>query len=337
MNEVLAELLNGIDQEESKPKIDLNELLKDDELEKYEEELTEVNNKEESKNYTWSFPLSKIDSSLTLNESDKHSYIYRRVLNPFGETTKYFECFYENKDVPNKWDTANGLLSERYVAVSLDNMIKEITKVVKVTGNPIRKFEPFMSNYFLKTEDSIEAFNDEESKFIFQLITGEKNDIVLNNLRSTNNIFISNSYNGTRSVKLDYVIKTECKSGNDVSSFIDYYTLGAYSKKLPHLRSGFEIISEEIKNVKDYYKTAKTKLISMTNEIDYIISIISNKMAKNSRELFNTYINNLSEEYKNLFYVLIITSIVIDREFSSKEHLNISTQIEKIFKGINWF
>jgi len=345
MNDILSELLNGIDvEEEEKKSIDMvsaaveekveEEKDVDDSEEITEEELEEVEKDVEEKTESsgidsWTFPLSSIKDEKEIKEFDLQTYIYRRQTDPAGVKTNYFECFCKDSRNPNSWVPTNGLLSKRYIIANIENLTKELKKEVKVVGDPIIHHEPFFLNYSMKTETELKMFDTDESKFIFQLLTGI-DELEIKKIKSIAQIMISNAYNGTKSIRVDYNIKSSTTINDNTYNFVDFFTLGKYNKRLTHLSGGLGVVSSGMEHIDDYVKKSKTVLKSVTSNMDTIISNIKSKLRRENKQVFSTFIDNLPNEYKNLFYVLMLTSLTLSRDFSPKEHFAISTYVEKL-------
>jgi hypothetical protein len=367
--DILSQLLNGVDEDEEIINLENDTIEEDitdetedviedeiedsdvDEIEEEEEnnnieneddseeksEVKEEKTKEKEVKLTWIKPLNEIKDKLTVKEFGLQEYIYREQKDPDGKHTGYYECFCRDKKVTDEnknpvWVPMKGLLSNRYIVASVENLAKELEKEVKFKGNPVKHHEPFYLNYSTKTEQDLEVFDDDASKMVFQLVTGIE-DEEINDLKSIIQIMISNTYNGTKSIQVNFNIRTNAKIKDNEYNFVDFFTLGRQNYNLAHLNNGLGEVKTKMKSIEDMMKSSKTTLINYKSNIDDIINNIASRFKKVNKQNFLTTVDNLSNDDKNLFYVLLVASIVLSRNFSPKEHSTISSYIDRLYNS----
>jgi len=293
---------------------------------------------------SWSIRLSDIPKGKTLrvNEfSGKQIYQYQELLTPDDEQTGMFMCFCQDdrikKDGKTPWvPMKGGTLSDRYVVVQAEELIKSILDEVdedKTNKQHTICHEPYLLEYGIKTNHKIELFNDETAKIIFNMITG-LDDKDYQDLRSTIHVVIVNSYDGKKSLRLDFVVKTSAKVGDSEYNLIDYFTLGNNSHILEHMSNSVKSVSAKFESIKNSVDGNVAILKEHKSSIDSIIVDIASRFKKANREAFITLCDNLPNDDKNLFFVMIMASIVLTKNYSLQERMKIRTYIDSLLSTI---
>jgi len=301
------------------------------------EEVTQVIEEEISTTPAWAGPLANIanDQVLKLTEYGQE-YLFKRVKDPSGNATNRFEVFYKEEGEDNQWQTLNGLLTDRYVVASLSEFVSHLNNEMNLTHIPYTTREPWKAVWFGKSDVAIEYFDDETSRMIFSLITGA-NDVTVSNLSSNISLTVSNSYDGKRSLRVDYNVNSTgavtSSSGSQNVKLVDFFSLGKFSHRVIH-NSSITQIGADISNIQEHIEDTITTLKGYTTNIDSIVESISKGFKKENKGQFLSLCENMVPEYRKLYYVLICASAVLGGNYSIGEHIAIRSLVDKLFSAI---
>jgi len=287
----------------------------------------------------WLMNLADVQLGQDLRLSEYNQvYIFRRVAMPVDngdedpEPSNRFLVYC--KDGDSDWELLNGMLSNRYVVASLELFINSLSGVT-FEQDPIITKIPYKVNYFAETNNIISYFDDEASKMIFSFISGIDIE-VLNNISSKLSLNISNAYDGTQCIRIDFVIHLSVEINNQHYEFKDLFTLGNRSVIARHTSSIVELTSD-IQNIQQYAASNVEILKNHDSDIENITNALSMCYKKDGKEYFMGLIENLDTHYKNLFYILICASIALDKYYDIKQHGKLRTKVQMIFNKYNVF
>jgi hypothetical protein len=277
----------------------------------------------------WIYPFEDNDN-IQICEHGDQEYVYVNVLDPESKKTNYFKGFYRdlgNND--NDWKIMNGLLSSRYIGASVSGFINNKCKNIETTIIKTKK-EPFYLSKFLYTTQDLNLFDDESSQIVFQIVTGLKDELFLN-FKSKSTLMISNSYNGTMSLRIDFITSNIIQNQCSMVKFDDYFILNKQSYTLQHIMtSGIDRLDTDFCNVQVNLDASIKYLKEYNTDIDKHIENIGSKFNKKSdKSSFLSLCENLIDDYKNMFYILIIASIVLNNNYDIQSHKSIRTYVDK--------
>lgn len=302
--------------------------------EEQQEEIMEEDNLQPDN--SWFFALSNVPKFLKIVEYDQ-TYIFSRIVDPQGNYSNKFNVFFKEGNIDDaNWITLNGVLTDRYVAASLEKFIEVVTSGVNLIGEPVIKREPWKSIWFGKTDTNIQYFDDETSGIVFSLITGV--DLaVINNLSSNLSIVVSNSYDGKRSLRLDYNINTSGSITVDGQlqevNIVDYFSLGKFSHNVNHT-TGLAEVSTDLTSIQNNVTATINTLKNYRTNLNDIIESISSSFKKEARHQFNSLCENLVDDYRSLYYVLILASVALSNNYSVSEHMVIRSKIDNLYRRV---
>lgn len=276
---------------------------------------------------SWTIPFSELtENELIIQEGDMQKYIYKKVLDPEGNETGLFEGFCLDSGV-GSWKSMNGLLSKKYIAANLNEFINSAFTDIEFT-NQISKHEPFYMSKVLYTNNALTVLDADSAKTLFELITGAS-DLSISNINSKLSIMISNSYNGTMSIRMDYVITNSVNVNGNSVSFDDYFLLNKHHFTFQHMMGGFDNIASDFSNIQNYLDTEINRLKSHVLSDNDIQTISSKFYKKAGRESFLSSCENLNDNTKNMFYVMMLASMVLNSHYDIQSHKNIRSYIDK--------
>jgi len=299
------------------------------------EEMTTNDHNDQVTN-NWFFTLSEVPKVLKISEYDQ-TYLFSRIVDPSGRYTNKFNVFFKEESIENaSWFTLNGVLTDRYVAASLEKFVEIVTNDVELINEPVIRREPWKSIWFGKTSSNIQYFDDEMSTMIFSLVTGAELTSI-NNISSNLSMIISNSYDGKRSLRVDYSINTSGRLdiNNQVQDVevVDYFSLGKFSHNVNHT-IGLAELSMDLTSIQDNVDTAIITLKNYRTNLNSVIESISLSFKKESKQQFNSLCENLVDDYRSLYYVLFLASIVLGNNYTISEHMAIRSKIDILYKRI---
>ena len=296
----------------------------------------------------WVFPLDGVmDDGLEINETDVdgrwfQTYKYYPMKDPDGNYTGLFNCCCKdvnyteriNDNDTHVWIPMNGLLSKRYIVANVRAFVDNLLEQFNNASSVHVYHQPFKFMEIIHTDSPISEFEDEESRLIFQLMTGV-DDAVIDNRESKLEILISNNYSGNRTIRLDFVVKTTTTIDGQTCWFRDFFTLSNHCHTLSHLSGSLGSMSTEISNIQGYIDSSVAILKGVTINMNQHIRNIGSKFSKKDpRTKFLSLCENLGGDSMNLFNVLILASIVVSQEFDFDSHLGIRSYVDKLHKTI---
>jgi len=298
------------------------------------EEPVELVQKVDTVNSTgWTFSLRDMTSIGVSIKEFGQEYQYKEILTPNNEKTGLYTvcCLLEGS---TKWVPLNGVLTRKYVIASSEKFINLLQDKIKLTEEPKVYIEPFRSTWLGSTNYDIKTFDDDDASMIFSIITGI-DGIKLSSVKSKLNIAVVNSYNGSRSLRLDYVVNTigsinnSDSSSNTTHKMKDFFTLCNFSSKFIHAGS-LQEIDTDVTSIQANVDHTIQKLKSYNTNIEDIIEKISKNFKKETRDHFQGQCSNLQPAYKNLYFILLITSVLLERNYTVLQHINIQSTVDKL-------
>jgi hypothetical protein len=289
---------------------------------------TPIENKNSSVDVSWTSSLSDVTDSFTLKDFDAE-FVYRRIIDPSNEKSNYFNVFCKVKDKKTnkfKWVTHNGSLSKQYVVASMERYARNIVPKLKIIEEPKFYHDKFKSIWSVKTDSEIDLFDDEESKIVFGIISGIAIDKI-DEIKSNISVLLSNSYDGSKALRMDYNISTTALIDNNLYSLRDFFSLSRFGYYITH-KSKLLNINAEISDIKDQMKGDIEKLKLIDKNIDKIAEGVAKIFYKKSKMKFESYWENLVDSYKNLYYLLLIASIVLNEDYSILEYYKLKSVAE---------
>lgn len=286
----------------------------------------------------WSVPLATLGEEPLRLVDFQNEYLYQRVKTPTNVDTDKFLVFHrESADV--NWKVLNGLLTDRYVVVDLEQFITDFTSQINIPVIDTNvKTMPFNAIWKGTLEDTeIDYFdNDEAAKTVFSIISGLETER-LDELGKAIVLNLSNSYDGTKTMRLDYTVRLSAKVVSENTTqefeFSDLFTLTKYSNRSIHNQGITEVLPElsEIRN-----STIETinQLKLIDTGINDKIETLSKCFRKENKEVFVGYCDNLAAAYKNLYYVLIVASYVLSSNYTINEHYSARRISDKLIGSL---
>jgi hypothetical protein len=271
----------------------------------------------------WVISLNSIsgDNVLQISEYDQ-TYLYKRVKDPAGEETKKFLVFYKESD--SDWEILTGLLSNRYHIASLEKFVNVLLSRIDIQENRILYKEPFRLEWRGKTNFTINTFEDEATKLIFGITSGLDLGSIesIENMNAGLTLLVSNSYDGSRSLRIDHTINLKGSIAEKEIEFVDYFTLCNYSNHVIH-NSSLINIAEDLESVASNTEANIARLKAATEGIDELALNISRFYSKDIRDQFNSIMENIVPEFKNMYILFMIASIFLSKDYSILRHQKI--------------
>lgn len=294
---------------------------------------------------SWTFDLSDIPDkgNMIIEEFGQQSYMFQRVSDPADETTDKFLVFCKDANIIQEggaqpWVTLPGVLTNRYTAASIEKFVSVIEGQLESVEDQSFLHVPFKNIWSGITEKQIEYFSDEVAKMLFALVSGADIESV-DNLTSKIKIIVTNSYDGSKSLRLDYAVSTAGKAKNaetgEVNDLVlnDYLNLCNISHTIVHMGHLTEI-SSDLANIQSQIDSSIAILKEYDLNLDQIFDQIIKCFRKDGRELLGSYFENLIGDYRKLYYLLLVTSITMDRDYNVNEHFKVRSVVDKIFNRI---
>lgn len=293
--------------------------------------INEEPDKKSDKN--WIIKLSSIsDSSGMIEFGDE--YIFKAVNNPDETKSDKFIVFCkpENSD---RWE-CEAFLTKRYNIASIEKFIENLSLNLDDSKAEIKKIPYHISYSNFATEENLNLnlFDGEIGKLLFTILIGED----INNfekIKSNLLINVINSYNGKKRLRIDYNLKSSYKINDKDVDFVDYFTLSKHSKSIVH-KSGLFDLKEEIISIIPIIQTEIDIIKTYDNDLRKHIENIADCFIRDSKKLFYTYCGGLTGAYLTLFYVLIVASIVLSKDYNLMTHFKVKNVVDKIFKNIRY-
>ncbi|MCK5020445.1 MAG: hypothetical protein KAS32_25640 [Candidatus Peribacteraceae bacterium] len=303
----------------------------------YENQAIEETNNENETPTGWVFALRDIPAGQFLQLKDfGHIYRYQRVVDPADDTTDRFLVFHQTEDNEADWTTLNGLLTTRYVAASIEKFVANLAESTTFVGDPVIKSSQFACVWRGKLDGQVQYFTDETAKLVFSLLSGVDVDSI-DNLSSELSVSVSNSYDGTRGLRLDYVMNVggNIQTGNETREMriTDLFSLGRFSHKVIHAGT-LSAIEADLTQIHANMSNSLTVLQEFSNDFDANIEKIAKVLKKDNEQTFRSLCENLTGAYRNLYYMLIVASYVLTNNYSIKEHMKVRTAVDKMYTTV---
>jgi hypothetical protein len=176
------------------------------------------------------------------------------------------------------------------------------------------------------------VFDDDTEKFIFSLITGTK-EPTLDKLSTSLGIVAVNSYNGTKSLCLNFTLNFTAKIGDKEVEFKDLFTLSKESFKVNHI-GGLNDVSRKIDDIENRIKENADKMKQYKEkDIDDIAQSVASRFSKGNKGKFMTYWEQLSVDNKNLYNVFLLASVCLFESFTPQEYVAVENRISSVIKS----
>jgi len=294
----------------------------------------EENIKYEVSDIPWAIKLS--GDGLEFKEFNKQEYKFIRLYNPDGEPTNYYSGYCKSDRFKKKdsnfpvWRPLKLLLSNRYYVVRVEKFLEELKKQVTFLEDPIiNTYEPFKISIKGKTKvlDS-KVFGSEGAKLIFSIITGSPVDS-LDSLENGLDILCINSYDGSKPLGCNFTIKFIGKIGKEKKELTDYFTLSNCSYSIEHIGK-IEGLQNRLTNASEHIKDNVKKLKAHTENLDKISESIASKFPKEAKKKFLGLWEGCVGDLKNLYYLLICASVVLDSFYNITRYTGIKKIVNKV-------
>lgn len=284
----------------------------------------------------WSISLSNVPKAVKITEFG-HTYIYGRLKDPDGSPTNKFHGFFKNGSLNGStWKSLPGVLSDRYVVVSLEKFINNVIKpnFENIVEYSISNNEPWKLAWLGIVENStdyiIDYIDTERLSTKLKIVTNMER-IRINSLESKLGFIVTNTYNGTNKLKISPIVKNKVSIEGGTIEFIDYFTFCNFTQVISH--------SSRSSNIENDLITIKENIgehISILKEFTDVRSIsldISRCFRKSGRNIFQSISDGESQD-KNLFDVLIAASIAMDKKYSIIEYLAMRSKVELFLERV---
>lgn len=302
------------------------------------ENTTEETEEVETQNNTmpapnWTFPLASVplNRPLVVREFDNKQYRFTRVADPDGEDSKKFLVFYKGSNADDvNWEILPGLLTNRYNVVSLSEFVNSVQTSMPVTNTNIISI-PFTMVWVGKTNESFQQFSSEESMLLFSILSGIQVEN-LEAIRSTLFLHITNTYNGTKRLKVDYVLKSSLEVDGNEFIIGDFFTLLRSSKSIIHNDSLNEL-SNDITNISSQIAQMTTVLkeLQLNSETH---DQLEKAFGKKNRVRFVSMCENLPDNYNSAYYIFILVSSILNENYDIREHMRLRKVVEKVISEV---
>lgn len=272
-------------------------------------------------------PLRNVDNEFIHTEFGENVYHFKAIEDPDNNKREYFTCFYKNTSKPDsKWVASRNLLSKsNYRVTHMEKFIDIMKNDMKFGNTYVRKFwNPFLMTWVGETKQKVEVFENKFEREIFRMITCINEEEL--NFRSKIHVYMLNSYNGTASMNVRFVTNIEAKDESGKKySFNDYFTLGTLSHRILH-SGNISSIVESIDNVQKILNETVQPLKEFDDE--KTLSILSKQVAnvfsfKETREQLLDVFNNLPKAYKNLYFLILLASKHLDKNYRTETYMNL--------------
>ena len=265
--------------------------------------------------------LSTINGQLLINDLG-HDFLYKRVVDPNNNDTDKHLLYFKNKE-SIKWHLANGLLSDFFSVIKLEDIVKKIKEDLK--GDIISQIH-YRSKTMIKYMFILKNYNtsnrlSEEDKVVFQLLTSMNIDQMISDTCLAFSII--NGYSGNHRLDFNYGFLTNIKDTKNKKINIpvnNFFLLDEFSSSLIHNRqlnlkyNELNDVKNEIDNKIEHFKNCEIT--------DKFLEEFEEKFSKKINKYFIGIYNNLLDNMKNLYYVSLILS------YYCLQDKNISREIE---------
>lgn len=278
------------------------------------------------------------DSGLIVSEFGKQVYTYMPVFTAGNVRSNYYVSQCEDSlkvDAETKKPVefvSPGLLSNRYVVAIMEKFMGHLGNKISIS-NTVTYHYPFLVMCMSKSDiRDFKVFDDDTEKFIFSLITGTK-EPTLDKLGTSLGVVAINSYNGTKSLCLNFSLNFTAKIGDKEIEFKDLFTLSKESFKVNHI-GGLNDVSRKIDDIENRIKENADKMKQYKEkDIDDIAQSIASRFSKGNKGKFMTYWEQLSVDSKNLYNVFLLASVCLFESFTPQEYVAVENRISSVIKS----
>lgn len=307
----------------------------DNVVEEDEEEIIEVASK-----YSTKLSAATLNENIyQFNEFDKMTIAYKRVLDPSGKPTDCFTCHcnmngetHGKDDDALKYHTSNTSLSDHYVVTRLSDLVNTLKGHITITTEE-NSVKPFMSSWNGITTKQLNLISNEIEKDMFFIYCGMDPDKEFTSNQGTIELYLMNSYNGKSSVYVNYAFSINAQdTDNNTYSMKDFFTLSHNSNRFLHKGTNIEDIVTALANIES----------DMSDEIDILkayipkekeLALIGSKLKSGKKKEFLAAYESMPDNYKNLYYALILLSSKISNNYNVSEHLMLQPIVNKIIEA----
>jgi len=279
----------------------------------------------------WTYSL-KEDKVIKFSEFDIQDYEFHPVYTPSKEFTKRFLIFCfekeESRNPKKVWQVKNSMITSKYVIANLTKFIEELRKQISIEKIKLYH-QPFSISYFGEAiGKSFKTFEKESIAQIFTMLTGiDSNHISTINTKI--HYMISNKYDGSGSLRIDYVATTILNLNNNrQEKFNHYFALFNMSEQVNHT-SQIKVFDHSVGEIEKKIEEATTILKTKTDNLDNVLQNISSVMRKEQAKKLNGYWEQLPSSMKNLYYLQLIASYCLDLDFNYDSYLKLRNQFIK--------
>lgn len=287
----------------------------------------------------WTVPI-KNHNRYDFNEFGRQFYVIDRVRDPDSNYTDYYSIFcnipseFDSKTGKHRWHTLKAFLSNRYCVVRMESLLQVLTDQVEFINEPtLRTDEPFQITVRGKTKlKNTRLFDSVAARKIFSIVVGVPLKKV-ENIRNGLDLIVVNTYNGEKALTCDFAITFVANFHGQENNFTDYFTLSKLSYRLDHLGK-IEQLGEKVLDIETNIDNEIIRLKSKKKNLDDIASKISKKFTKNARNQFLALWEGCVGDYRNLYYLLICASIIMETEFTTSRYISVKKVIDKELKTL---
>lgn len=269
-------------------------------------------------------------NNLEITEFGQQTFKFRKVKDPNDEYTDKFEVF--TKQVGSEhWDILNGLLTERYSVARLEPFVSSLSNSINVIGTPTARIEGFKSMWVGGLQSPINLWDDESAKLVFALITGTPIEDI-DNITTKLNVMVVNSYDGKGKLRIDYALKTTAQANGSAQEFHDYFSLVKFSSKVIHGQN-LENVSADINTIMTNIVATAAQLKTVSIEDNTLVEKIAQRMPSDGKNALMGIWETMVPDIKNMYYLAIIASIVLDKYWSLTGYTNARSVLEKAIQS----
>ena len=292
----------------------------------------------------WTIRLKDLQPEEDLEFGDgenRQLYLFKEVLDPDENPTGLFNVFCKDQNFVDQegeqyWLTLNGLVSKsKYVVVHMDKFIEDLVCTIPFSEKEASiTHHPFIIEWENATDVQIEFFDDADAKLVFGLVTGMDSPEITS-MKSVVSIDCINSYNGRRSMSIDFIIRTSANINGSSVSVKDYFTLTRKQISVTHTRR-LDDLKTEIGSIQEQCNSIISRLKEYNDpeKINEIVNGITDRFLMDAKKDFSSLCENLIGDFRNLFFVLTIASYCLDSHYDITRHVGIRAYVDKVLKTV---
>ena len=290
----------------------------------------------------WAVHLQSVpEVGHTFIEFARHEYHFQQVKDPSGVDTGKFTVFYRDLAIPEdrrKWQTMKGLLSGMYVVANVEEFFRNLQEQIQTVGAPHISGSSFTLTCDAATSTDISIFDDEAVRLAFEMVTGIES-ASFQNVRSKIHATIMNSYDGSKSISLDYTSSTTVGTADNPRKLRDYFILTNHSQHFNHITHSLGAVAADLTNVQQYFISDISILKNHTAGIDIHVEQIAKRFRKEPKARFVSLWENLPAQNRNMLFLLVFASQILSENYSVNQHKDlrqyIEGAVEKVFATEN--